>query len=130
MLRSIIGCACMGIAVGACSVLHPALAADDLTAAREMAISHCSQCHTFGKGEPHGQGPNLYGLIGREAGSVFGFHFSNGFLASLKGKTWDAALLDHWLTDTQTVAPGSAMLYSQDDPVKRAKLIRFLESLR
>ena len=105
-------------------------AADDLGAAREMAISHCSQCHTFGKDEPHGQGPNLFGLIGREAGVAFGYQFSEGFREALKGKIWDAVLLDRWLTDTLTVAPRGGMVYFQDDAKKRAALTRFFESLR
>jgi cytochrome c len=128
MFRLILGCSLVGTA-SFCFGL-PALAADDLDAARALAVSHCIQCHTFGKGEPHGQGPNLYGLIGREAGSAFGFHFSDGFMTALKGKRWDPALLDRWLTDTLAVAPGTAMVYWQDDHARRAKLIRFLESLQ
>jgi cytochrome c len=104
--------------------------ADELAAAKELTISHCSQCHTFGKGEPHGQGPNLHGLIGREAGAVSGYRFSDGFVAALKGKTWDAALLDRWLGDTMATAPGTVMVYWQDDPAKRAALIRYLETLK
>jgi cytochrome c len=108
----------------------PALAADDLTAARDLAVSHCSQCHTFGKGEPHGQGPALFGLIGREAGAAPGYVFSEGYKAAMKGKVWDNALLDRWLADTLAVAPGTQMVYWQDDPAKRAALIRYIESLR
>ena len=107
----------------------PALSADDLEAARQLAINQCSQCHTFDKGQPHGQGPNLFGLIGREAGSIAGFRFSAGYKEAMQGKVWDAALLDQWLTDTLTVAPKTTMVYWQDDPATRAALIRFLESL-
>ena len=95
-----------------------------------LAQGACLQCHTFGKGEPPGAGPNLYGLVGRPAGSVAGFAYSTQFLASLKGKTWDAALLERWLTDTQSLAPGSGMIYFQDDPQKRAELIKYLASLK
>ena len=95
-----------------------------------LAQSACVQCHTFGKGEPPGAGPNLYGLIGRPAGSVAGFDYSAPFLAALKGKPWDRALLERWLSDTQSVAPGSGMIYFQDDPQKRAELIKYLESLK
>jgi cytochrome c len=48
----------------------------------------------------------------------------------MEGKTWDAKLLDRWLTDTQAVAPGNGMTYFQDDAAKRRKLIRYLETLK
>jgi cytochrome c len=110
-------------------LLGSALSADDLGGARQLAVTQCSQCHTFGKGEPHGQGPNLFGLIGREA-AVSGFQFSVAYRTAMKGKSWNATLLDHFLADTQAVAPGTAMVYWQDDPAIRANLVRFLESLR
>jgi len=105
-------------------------AADDLTAARELTVRQCSQCHTFDKGEKHGQGPNLFGLIGREAASAPGFVYSDGFKEAMKGKMWDAALLDRWLADTLAVAPKAQMVYWQDDPNVRATLVRFFESNR
>src|SRR6476661_679625 len=122
--------AALGAALGAALCLAmPLHAADDLTAARELTIKQCSQCHTFDKGEKHGQGPNLFGLIGREAAAAPGFVYSEGIKEALKGQTWDTALLDRWLTDTLSVAPKAQMVYFQDDAKVRAKLIRFLESL-
>ena len=108
----------------------PLRAADDLSAARELTIRQCSQCHTFEKGDKHGQGPNLFGLLGREAGSAPGFVYSEGFKEALKGQTWDTALLERWLTDTLSVAPRAQMVYFQDDPKVRARLVRYLESLQ
>lgn len=104
--------------------------AEDLSMAEKLTNNHCAACHTFQKGEPHGQGPNLFGLIGRKAGSVSGFTYSDGLQKAMAGKVWDSALLDAWLTDTQAVAPDNAMTYFQDDPAKRAKIIRYIESLR
>ena len=95
-----------------------------------IAKNACIQCHTFGKGEPPGAGPNLFGLIGRKAGSQQGFAYSAGFTKALEGKTWDRALLERWLTDTQALAPGSGMVYFQDDPKQRAALIQYLASLK
>jgi cytochrome c len=126
ILLNTLGAATMAALCGA----MPLGAADDLSAARELTIRQCSQCHTFEKGDKHGQGPNLFGLLGREAGSAPGFVFSDGYKEALKGQIWDTALLDRWLTDTLSVAPRAQMIYFQDDPKVRAKLIRYLESLQ
>lgn len=107
----------------------PAVLADDLSMTEKLASNHCAVCHTFQKGEPNGQGPNLFGLIGRTAGSVPGFAYSDGFQKAMAGAVWDRNLLDAWLLDTQTVAPGNAMTYFQEDPVKRARIIQYIQSL-
>lgn len=105
-------------------------AQDDIAAAKKLALNHCGVCHTFEAGETVRQGPNLWGVLTRGAGTAEGFAYSDGFRKTLAGKNWDAALLDRWLTDPQSVAAGTVMLYRQDDPEKRGLLIRFLESLQ
>ncbi len=107
-----------------------AWAQDDLAAARKLALNQCGVCHVFKAGEPNRQGPGLFGVVGRAAGSMAGFTYSEAFTKALGGKTWDVSALDRWLTDPQAIAPGTVMLYRQDDPDKRAALIRYLESLR
>jgi cytochrome c len=101
----------------------PALAQED-AAARRLALNH------FGEGEAARQGPNLHGITQRPAGSAEGFAYSEGFRKALAGRKWDAALLDLWLADPQAVAPGTVMLYRQDDADQRAQLVRFVESLQ
>ncbi|HZR02770.1 MAG TPA: cytochrome C [Burkholderiales bacterium] len=103
---------------------------DDLEKAKRLTERDCQQCHTFKKGEQHGQGPNLFGLIGRPAASAPGFVYSPGIREALQGKVWTRELLDQWLTDTIAVAPKAQMVYFQDDPKVRARLIRYLESLK
>lgn len=100
------------------------------SAGQRLAQSACAQCHSFGKGEPHGVGPNLHGLLGKPAAANPGFPYSKQYLEAMKNKTWDRALLDKWLTDTQAVAPGSTMAYFQDDPKKRAALVEYMQSLK
>lgn len=105
-------------------------AANAQTLGERLAKNACAQCHSFGKGEPAGVGPNLHGLLGRPAGSVAGFEYSAPFQKALKGQPWDRALLERWLVDAQAVAPGNGMSYFEDDPAKRAALIQYLESLK
>jgi|GEM_PF-1808763 len=107
-----------------------AIAAQAQLPGERLAQSSCAQCHTFGKGEPNGVGPNLFGLIGRQAARNPGFAYSKQYIEAMKGKTWDRALLEPWLTDTQVVAPGNKMVYFQDDPNKRAALVEYLQSLK
>lgn len=116
--------------LGGVSITRYALSAESSgDALKALAVKQCSQCHTFGQGEGPGYGPNLFGIIGKKAGSAQGFTYSPGFLAVMSGKIWDQALLDRWLTDTQALAPGTGMTYFQDDPATRKKLIQFLNLL-
>lgn len=115
---------------GGVSINRDALSAESsVDALKALAVKQCSQCHTFAQGEGPGYGPNLFGIIGRKAGSAQGFTYSPGFLAAMSGKTWDPRLLDRWLTDTQALVPGTGMTYFQDDPATRKKLIQFFNSL-
>jgi cytochrome c len=129
MNASIRGAAC-AFACTLFAMAGPSMADDELAAAKKLALNHCGVCHTFEAGEAVRQGPNLWGVMTRGAGTVEGFAYSDSFRKALGGKRWDATLLDRWLTDPQAVAAGTVMLYKQDDPDKRALLIRFLESLQ
>ena len=31
---------------------------------------HCSHCHSLQKGEEHKIGPNLFGIVGKQVGSI------------------------------------------------------------
>jgi len=56
----------------------------------------CKACHTVEKGEPSPLGPNLFGVIGRKAGTAPGYEFSDAMKKS--GITWDDASLGDYLT--------------------------------
>ena len=75
-------------------------------------------------------GPPLRGVIGRLAGSVEGFAYSQAFRRILQGVTWNHDTVDRWITDSQAWVPGSMMLYEQPDPEIRRKIITYLEANR
>lgn len=119
-------------ALGAAMLLASAgaLAQSPEALGQRLAQSSCAQCHGFAQSEGHGVGPNLHGVVGRKAAAAEGYAYSQPFADAMKGRTWDAALLERWLTDTQAVAPGSGMVYFQDDPKKREALIAYLQTLK
>jgi cytochrome c len=118
--------AVLSLAAGAS---HAEDAQDTVALGKKLTTNNCAVCHTFGKGEPNGQGPNLFGIVGRPFASDASFKYSAGMKAAAPGKVWDAKLLDAWLTDTQTVAPGNAMTYFEGDPARRQKIIAYLSTL-
>ncbi|MFM0324524.1 c-type cytochrome [Caballeronia glebae] len=102
---------------------------DPVAIGKKLTTNNCAVCHTFGKGEPNGQGPNLFGIVGKPMASEAGFKYSAGMKAAAAGKVWDEKLLDAWLTDTQSVAPGNAMTYFEGDEARRQKIIAYLRTL-
>jgi cytochrome c len=99
----------------------------DATKGAALFTANCAACHNAVKSGGDGQGPNLYGVFGRKAGSEAGFPYSAGFAKA--NFNWDEAHLDSWLTKPTSVIPGSYMMYQQPDPQIRADIIAYLKSL-
>jgi cytochrome c len=87
----------------------------------------CATCHTNNLTDPVRQGPSLFGVIGRRAGSVDGFHYSAGFAKA--DFVWDDAKLDAWITNPQAMIPGAVMAYQQAKPETRVAIIAYLKEL-
>ena len=87
----------------------------------------CATCHTNNLADPIRQGPSLFGIVGRRAGSADGFHYSSGFAKA--DFSWDDARLDAWITDPQQMIPGTVMAYRQAKPEFRAAIIAYLKEL-
>lgn len=87
----------------------------------------CRTCHTVKDGDNR-LGPNLHALIGRKAGSLGNYGYSESMAKS--GVTWDKATLDRFIANPDAVISGNNMkpyggISSAQD---RAKIIAYLEA--
>ena len=107
--------------------LHPA-AAQNIAAGRKAFRIHCAVCHAAVSGKKS-IGPNLFGVVGRAAGTEPGYNYSQANMKS--GLVWDAATLDRYLKAPQQVVPGTKMTYvGLKDDAQRAALIAYLATLK
>ena len=103
----------------------PVHADGDAVRGAQAYRTHCTECHTIDKDD---MGPRHAGVVGRRAGSVPGFAYSAPLKASTF--TWDAGLLDRWLTNPDSVVPGQAMDFKLSDAATRADIIAYLMTLK
>ncbi|WP_323047033.1 PQQ-dependent sugar dehydrogenase, partial [Paraburkholderia sp.] len=93
---------------------------------------NCAMCHadTLGPGNAviMRQGPSLVGVLGRRAGSLPNFSFTNALSGS--GLTWNSTSLERFLTNPTAIAPGTTMPVSVADSSDRRNLIAYLSTLK
>jgi len=118
------------IAAAALAAFHLPVAASAADDELELAFNdHCRECHSFVK-DDNRLGPSLYGVVGRKAGTLPGYAFSETLKGS--GVTWDEATLDKWIADPQAVIPGNTMSPPYGgvaDAGVRKKIIAYLKTL-
>lgn len=86
----------------------------------------CQTCHSIDAGV-NKIGPSLHGVVGRKAGSIAGFSYSNANKSS--GITWTPEKLFQYLEDPQRVVPGTKMTFAGfSEPQKRADVIAYLKT--
>jgi cytochrome c len=128
-------------ALASATLASPALAQGD-AAAGEEAYRQCATCHAIvddageviaGRANVR-TGPNLYGVVGRPAGSYEGFRYRPDIVAAGEGGlVWDEASLTAYLQDpggflTETLGKNarSGMAFQVRDPAEAANLAAFL----
>jgi cytochrome c len=101
----------------------------DLTgdaAAGEAAYAKCRVCHLI-EPDKNAMGPTLYGVVGRKAGAVEGFAYSDANASA--DITWTSDVLFDYLEAPRDYLPGSRMAFPGiRDAQERADLIAYLET--
>lgn len=105
----------------------PALAAGDAGKGADVFAQECAECHSPKEGK-NKKGPTSFGVVGRKAGTVTDFNYSDALKAS--GITWTPDKIDAYITAPKKVVPGGRMKYEGlDDAKARADLLAYLASL-
>ena len=102
------------------------LAGADLHKGKVLFLQ-CRACHSIVPEAESGKiGPTLYGVLGRKAGSVSDFAYSEAVAGS--GITWTADQIDRWLQRPSEFLPGNKMVFvGIKDPQDRANIIAFIQ---
>ena len=80
----------------------------DIAAGKAAFVRQCALCHTIDKDGPNRYGPNLFGIVGRKAGSVPDFRYSPAF-KSAASWDWNDEALEGWISSPRAMVPGTTM---------------------
>lgn len=95
-------------------------------AAGKSSFAQCRTCHVTDPGMNR-VGPSLAGIVGREAGTVAGFRYTDANANS--GITWTEEKLFQFLEKPQRVIPKTKMIFAGiPDAQKRADMIAYLKN--
>ncbi len=95
------------------------------------AFQRCAACHSIRADDHDSPAPNLRGVVGRRAGSLEDFPYSDGMRAAgRRGMVWDEATLARFLADPDAVVPGSDMPFQGGSAAERAAVIAWLRRQR
>lgn len=81
----------------------------DASNGAKLFKARCAQCHTYTKKGPNKQGPNLWGIIGRTAGTVPGYNYSRANQES--GVEWSEENLFDYLKAPKKYIRGTRMAF-------------------
>jgi cytochrome c len=102
----------------------PGAAGTEPGAGKELFERRCSGCHAT---DSNKEGPRLRGVVGRKAGTVAGFTYSDALRGS--GITWTGELLAKWLANPAALVGETDMEFRVSNADERAALVAYLKSL-
>jgi cytochrome c2 len=97
------------IVAGALALASTAAFAQGDAAQGEKVFNQCKACHAVDEAK-NKVGPHLVGILGRPAGSVEGFRYSDAMKES--GITWNEETLAAYLADPRGYIKGNRMAFA------------------
>jgi cytochrome c len=118
----VVGCIAFG-------VVQPVAAQDGDPDNGKSVFRLCRPCHQVGAGAKNGIGPMLNGIVGRKAGTIPGFSYSEANKeADAKGLLWTEDNLFKYLENPAAFMPGNNMKFvGVKDEADRRDLIAYLK---
>jgi cytochrome c len=79
-------------------------------AAGERSWNKCRACHQIGETAKNGVGPLMNGIIGRKAGTVAGYNYTDANKNS--GLTWTPEVFAEYIKNPRAKVPGTKMAFA------------------
>ena len=115
----------MGMALALlCMPVAADTASQSVSRGQTLFESVCTTCHAL---DTNRAGPALRTVVGRQAGKVPGFFYSEAMESATH--VWDRAKLKSWLTNPENVVPGQEMNFHLDSARDRDDVVAYLASL-
>ena len=107
---------------------HGAFATGNASAGQGLFV-RCAVCHTAQSGAANRMGPNLFGVVGRKAGTLAGYNYSRAMAKF--GLTWDEPTLAHYLMGPSALVPGTKMTFAGfSNPQQANDVAAYLATLK
>ena len=124
LLRRCAGPVAVAILMAAPALAQPQALVPDAVRGQQLVESRCFACHSL---DAHRAGPALRGVVGRQAGKVEGYFYSEAMAAATH--TWTEAGIKAWLTNPEKVVRGQEMYYQLDSAQDREDVVAYLASI-
>lgn len=105
------------------------LAGDAAKGQETFMASGCPACHGVTKDDVGKVGPNLVGVLGRQAGTTPSLLGPSDNMKKY-GVIWSVETLNEFLSNPSAKVPGTAMAGILTDPQQRADVIAYLSTLQ
>lgn len=123
-MKAFIGLVALAFSAAAAAALP---ARPPIETGEQLYRSACYSCHALEPGRNTPAGPTLDNIVGRPIAGQRDFNYSPALrrLAARHGR-WTRALIDRFVADPETLAPGTEMSFIGMSDAQRAVLIDWL----